>query len=45
MAESKVQVLLMGGIYLCMNGRTFNPDEVAKNLAEGKFYSVFERKQ
>ena len=33
------------GVYLCMNGRTFTPDEVAKNLAEGKFYSVFEKKQ
>ncbi len=32
------------GIYLAMNGRLFHPDEVAKNLAEGKFYSVFERK-
>ena len=36
---------LAAGVYLCMNGKTFNPDEVAKNLAEGKFYSVFERKQ
>jgi len=33
------------GIYICMNGRTFNPDEVAKNLAEGKFFSVFDKKQ
>jgi len=31
------------GIYLCMNGRIFDPDEVAKNLAEGKFFSVFDR--
>jgi len=36
---------LQPGVYLCMNGKTFTPDEVAKNLAEGKFYSVFERKQ
>ncbi len=36
---------LGAGIYLCMNGRTFNPDEVAKSLAEGKFYSVFDKKQ
>lgn len=36
---------LAPGVYLCMNGRTFTPDEVAKNLAEGKFYSVFEKKQ
>ncbi|MBI4253254.1 asparaginase [Candidatus Uhrbacteria bacterium] len=31
------------GIYLAMNGRVFTPDEVVKNLAEGKFYSVFDR--
>ena len=36
---------LAPGVYLCMNGRTFNPEEVAKNLGEGKFYSVFEWKQ
>ena len=36
---------LSAGVHLCMNGRTFNPNEVAKNLAEGKFYSVFDRKQ
>ncbi len=35
---------LAPGIYIAMNGRSFDPDEVAKNLAEGKFYSVFERK-
>lgn len=31
------------GIYLVMNGRVFLPDEVAKNIKEGKFYSVFDR--
>jgi L-asparaginase len=36
---------LTSGVYLCMNGRTFSPEEVAKNLGEGKFYSVFERQQ
>ncbi len=36
--------LLSPGIYLCMNGRSFRPDEVAKNIGEGKFYSVFDRK-
>jgi L-asparaginase len=36
---------LPAGIYLCMNGRTFNPDEVAKNLGQGKFYSVFDKQQ
>ncbi len=33
------------GVYLCMNGRVFNPDEVAKSLSEGKFFSVFDKKQ
>lgn len=33
------------GIYVCMNATVFTPDEVAKNIAEGKFYSVFEDKQ
>lgn len=31
------------GVYLCMNGRTFDPNEVAKNLSAGKFYSVFKK--
>ena len=39
-AISKVQEL-KSGVYLCMNGETFTPAEVAKNLGEGKFYSVF----
>jgi len=39
-AISKVQEL-KPGIYLCMNGDTFTPQEVAKNLGEGKFYSIF----
>jgi L-asparaginase len=33
------------GIYLCMNGTIFTPEEVAKNLSEGRFYSVFKEKQ
>lgn len=36
---------LENGIYVCMNARVFTPDEVAKNIAEGKFYSMFEDKQ
>lgn len=36
------QVLnLPPGIYLCMNGQSFTPDEVAKNISEGRFYSIF----
>ncbi len=41
-ALSKAQELLPG-IYLCMNGETFTPQEVAKNLGEGKFYSIFKK--
>ena len=33
------------GIYLCMNGKSFLPEEAAKNISEGKFFSVFETKQ
>ena len=33
------------GVYVCMNTRAFTPEEVAKNIKEGKFYSVFEDKQ
>lgn len=33
------------GVYVCMNARTFTPEEVAKNIDEGKFYSVFREEQ
>ncbi|OGI68201.1 hypothetical protein A3A05_01340 [Candidatus Nomurabacteria bacterium RIFCSPLOWO2_01_FULL_41_12] len=39
-AISKVQEL-KPGFYICMNGETFSPQEVVKNLGEGKFYSIF----
>jgi L-asparaginase len=39
-AVSKSQEL-KPGIYICMNGDTFTPQEVVKNLGEGKFYSIF----
>lgn len=32
---------LKPGIYVCMNGHVFNPEEVEKNLSEGKFTSIF----
>lgn len=41
---SKVQELTPG-VYLCMNGKTFTSDEVAKSLSEGKFYSIFKNEQ
>jgi L-asparaginase len=28
------------GILLAMHGRTFEPSEVAKNMAEGRFFSI-----
>jgi L-asparaginase len=33
------------GVYLCMNGMSFEAEAAAKNIAEGKFYSVFQEKQ
>ncbi len=33
------------GIYLCMNGHIFTPEEVAKNLSLGRFYSIFKTEQ
>ncbi len=43
-ALSKVQELDVG-IYICMNGTVFTPEEVAKNLTQGKFYSIFKKEQ
>ncbi len=43
-AIAKVQQL-ESGVYICMNGRTFTSEEVAKNLSEGKYFSVFKEKQ
>lgn len=43
-AIAQVQTL-HPGVYVCMNARVFKPDEVAKNIHKGKFYSVFEEKQ
>lgn len=34
---------LTAGIYVCMNGRVFSPNEVVKDLHEGRFASVFGR--
>lgn len=36
---------LTPGIYLAMNGRVFTSEEAAKNIGEGRFYSVFDKKQ
>ena len=36
---------LKPGVYLCMNKEIFTAEEVAKNIAEGKFYSVFQEEQ
>ncbi len=43
-AVAQVQKL-QSGVYVCMNARVFTPDEVAKNIDEGKFYSVFREEQ
>ncbi|HAO52387.1 TPA: asparaginase [Candidatus Magasanikbacteria bacterium] len=34
---------LKPGIYVCMNGKIFNPTEVIKFLYEGRFVSVFSK--
>ncbi|MDP3998692.1 MAG: asparaginase domain-containing protein [bacterium] len=34
---------LKPGIYVCMNGKTFSPDEVVKIIHEGKFVSIFSK--
>ncbi len=35
--------ILEPGVYVCMNGRIFNPKEVAKRISEGRFVSVFNK--
>ncbi len=39
-ALAKVQDL-KPGVYACMNGYVFDPEEIMKNLKEGKFESIF----
>jgi len=34
---------LENGVYVCMNGQIFSPDEVVKQLKDGKFDSVFNK--
>ncbi len=36
---------LKPGVYVCMNTQAFTPEEVAKNIEEGKFYSTFKDAQ
>lgn len=38
-AVAKVQ-LLSPGVYLCMNGKTFDPDQVDKNKIESRFEEI-----
>jgi L-asparaginase len=35
---------LKPGIYVCMNGRVFDPNEIAKLISQGKFVSIFGEK-
>jgi L-asparaginase len=41
-AVAKVEDL-PAGIYVCINGYVFTPDEVMKNLSEGTFSSIFNK--
>jgi L-asparaginase len=34
---------LKSGVYVCMNGQVFGPEEVVKILSEGRFASVYTR--
>jgi L-asparaginase len=34
---------LKPGIYVCMNGQIFNPNEVAKRISEGRFVSILNK--
>lgn len=34
---------LKAGIYVCLNGRVFSPEEVVKEIQEGRFISIFNR--
>ena len=36
---------LKKGIYICMNGRTFSPNEVVKTIKEGRFSSIYNREK
>lgn len=43
-AFAQVQTL-PPGVYVCMNATVFTSQEVAKNIVEGKFYSIFQEEQ
>ena len=34
---------LKNGIYVCMNGKVFAPEEVVKILSEGRFGSIYKK--
>lgn len=36
---------LKPGFYVCMNGTIFDHDEAAKNISEGRFYSMFKEEE
>jgi L-asparaginase len=36
---------LSPGVYIAMNGKIFSAEESAKNIGEGRFYSVFDKQQ
>jgi len=41
-AIGKIQDLPKG-IYVCMNGKVFSPNEIIKTISEGRFYSIFNK--
>jgi L-asparaginase/Glu-tRNA(Gln) amidotransferase subunit D len=34
---------LENGVYVCMNANVFTPDEVIKEVSEGRFSSIFNK--
>jgi L-asparaginase len=41
----KQVISLPRGVYVCISGQIFSPEEVAKDEATGRFYSIFKDKQ
>lgn len=44
--KNSIHIIITGGtmekgIYVCMNSHVFSPEEITKNLSEGKFTSIY----
>ena len=36
---------LPAGVYVAMNGKIFTPEEIAKEISKGRFFSIFGKKE